>query len=59
MLESEEGIWPDHPNVIDDDYHNCNSVDPNVVNPDSDPSPQVIASEGDHCNHHESQMVKH
>ena len=51
MLESEEGIWPVHPNVVDECAHDCDSVGQNAVKPDPDPSPPVIASEGDRYNH--------
>ena len=51
MSESEGGIWPDHQNVVDDYALDCDSVLPNVVNPDPDPSPPVIASKGGWYNH--------
>ena len=41
MLESEGGILPTHPNVIDDSAHDWDSVDENVVDSDPDPSPSV------------------
>ena len=47
MSESEGGIRPDHPNVVDDYVQDCDSIFPNVVLPDPDPSPPVHASEGD------------
>ena len=50
MSESEGEIWPDNLNVVDDYAHDCDSVDLNVVEPDLDPSPPVITSEGYHYN---------
>ena len=47
MSESKGGIWPNHQNVVDDYAHDCDSVGPNVVKPDSNLSPPVFASEGD------------
>ena len=47
MSESEGGTWPGHPNVVDDYACVCDSVGPNVVEPDPDPACPVIASEGD------------
>ena len=54
MSESEGRIWPDHPNMVDDYVHDCDSIGPNVVEPDPHPSPPAIASKGDwynHCHH--------
>ena len=38
MSESEKEIWPDHPKVVDDYAHDCDSVGPNVVELNPDPS---------------------
>ena len=38
MSKSEGGIWPDHSNAFYDYSHDCDSVGPNVVEPDPDPS---------------------
>ena len=51
MLELEGEIWFDHQNVVNDFVQDCYSVSPNVVEPKPDPSPPVIASEGDDYNH--------
>ena len=51
----------DHQNVIDDGNYDSNlfPVGQNVVYPDPnpDPSPQVIAAEGDLCNQHKSPLA--
>ena len=39
------GIWPDHRNVADNHVHDHDAVGSNIVEPDPDPSLQVIASE--------------
>ena len=54
MSESVGKSGPDHPNVVCDDNHECESVGPNVVKPNPDPSPPVISLEEDHSNHRES-----
>ena len=51
MSESEGGIWPNHPNIVDDYAHDCDSVGPNVVELDPDPTPPVFAWEGYWYNH--------
>ena len=51
MSESQGEIWPDHPNLVDNYAHDCDSVNPNVVEPDPDSSPPVCASELDQYNH--------
>ena len=51
ISELEGGIWPDHPNIVNDYAHDCDSVGPNVVELDPNPTPPDIASEGDWYNH--------
>ena len=59
MSESEGRIGFDHPKV---DGINCDydlvPVSSNLVYPASDLSPQVITSEGNHCNHDDSPLAK-
>ena len=57
ISEPEGGIRFDHPNVVDNDNCDCDSVGLNVVDPDPGLLLSVIASEGDNCNHHESPLV--
>ena len=52
MSESEGGSRLDHPNVVDDYAYYCDSVGPNFVKPDPDPTPPVIASERDWYQYH-------
>ena len=40
-----------HSNEVDDYAHDCDSIGPNVVEPDPDPSPPVIAPKGLQYNH--------
>ena len=57
--ESEQGIWSDHPNIVDDHAHDCDSIGPNVVEPDPNPHPPVIASERDQYNHHKDPFTSY
>ena len=57
MSESEGGIQPDHPNVVEDYVHDYDLVSPNEVEPDLDPSPPVTASKGDQYNIHYDTLV--
>ena len=59
MSESEQGIWSDHPNIVDDHAHDCDSIGPNVVEPDPNPHPPVIASERDQYNHHKDPFTSY
>ena len=34
------------------------AVDPNVIDPAPDPSSLVLALEEDHCDHHETPLIK-
>ena len=57
LFEVMTQIWLDDPKLVDGGNFDCNSfpAGPNVVDPDPDPSPPVIAPEG---YHHERPKVK-